>query len=181
MPLEGKTSEGYSILYGRLIDFDPSHYVYNDCMKLWNMITDLWLREKGTTKGHVFVVDVSGILLGHAGRISPMGLKKYLTFLQEALPVRLKGLHFTNSIPVMEIILNMMKPFMKKELMDIVIIFFIIILLFLKHIFNIFFLFVNSFMFIKTIILWLNIYQLIFYQMSRVEKLDQLLNYMLKI
>lgn len=119
MPLEGKTSEGYSILYGRLIDFDPSHYVYNDCMKLWNMITDLWLLEKGTTKGHVFVVDVDGILLGHAGRLSPMGLKKYLTFLQEGLPVRLKGLHFTNSMAVMEIILNMMKPFIKKELMDI--------------------------------------------------------------
>lgn len=121
MPLEGVTPDGYAILYGRLIDFDASHYNYNDCMKLWNMINDLWLYEHGTNKGHIFVVDVAGVVLGHAGRLSPLGLKKYLTYLQDGLPVRLKGLHFINSVSVMEIILNMMKPFMKKELMDIVI------------------------------------------------------------
>uniref|UniRef100_A0A0C9RRA5 TTPAL_4 protein n=1 Tax=Fopius arisanus TaxID=64838 RepID=A0A0C9RRA5_9HYME len=119
MQLDGTTPEGYQIAYGRFIDLDPSHYVYNDCMKYWNMVTDLWIRQMGTMKGHLFVVDIDGITFGHAGRLSPMGLKKYLTFLQEGLPVRLKGLHFLNSMPVMEIILGMMKPFMKKELMDI--------------------------------------------------------------
>ncbi|XP_011313166.1 alpha-tocopherol transfer protein [Fopius arisanus] len=119
MQLDGKTPEGYEIVYGRLIDFDPSHYTWNDTMKLWNMVTDLWIREKATMKGHLFVVDITGVTFGHAGRLSPLGFKKYLTFLQDALPVRLKGLHFIHSSPVMEVILAMMKPFMKKELLDI--------------------------------------------------------------
>ncbi|XP_063992395.1 alpha-tocopherol transfer protein-like [Diachasmimorpha longicaudata] len=119
MQLEGRTPEGFEITYGRLIDLDPSHFTWNDTMKLWNMVTDLWIRESGTMKGHLFVVDITGVTFGHAGRLSPLGFKKYLTFLQDALPVRLKGLHFIHSSPVMEVILSMMKPFMKKELLEI--------------------------------------------------------------
>ncbi|XP_063992396.1 alpha-tocopherol transfer protein-like [Diachasmimorpha longicaudata] len=119
MQLEGRTPEGYQIAFGCLMDFDASHYVYNDTMKFWNMVTDLWIREKGTMEGHIFVIDVMGVTFGHAGRLSPLGLKKYLTFLQEALPVRLKGVHFIHSLPVMEVILAMAKPFLKKELLEI--------------------------------------------------------------
>ncbi|XP_008548387.1 alpha-tocopherol transfer protein-like [Microplitis demolitor] len=118
-PLEGETPEGFKIIYGRLINFEPSAYVYNDAIKYWNMSMDLWMYTEGTMKGHIILVDLAGLSFGHTTRLSPMGLKKFLFYLQEGLPVRLKGLHFTNSIPVMEIILGMMKPFMKKELMDI--------------------------------------------------------------
>lgn len=116
--LEKKTPDGYAILYGRLIDPEPSHYVYNDGMKYLNMILDLWLYSEGTTLGHIILFDMKDVSFGHAARLNPMGLKKYLCFLQEGLPVRLKGFHFMNITPVMDVILNMMKPFMKKELMD---------------------------------------------------------------
>lgn len=116
--LNGTTKDGYKILYGCLIDTDPANYVYNDGMKYLNMLIDLWLLTEGTSSGHVILFDLKNVTFGHAGRLSPMGLKKYLYYLQEALPVRLKGLHFMNTSAVMDIILNMMKPFMKKELMD---------------------------------------------------------------
>ncbi|XP_034945203.1 alpha-tocopherol transfer protein-like [Chelonus insularis] len=119
MPLKGETPEGYKIIFARLIDYEPSAYVYNDAIKYWNMAMDLWMYTEGTMQGHIIVVDLAGLSFGHTTRLSPMGLKKFLFYLQDGLPVRLKGMHFTNSIPVMEIILNMMKPFMKKELMDI--------------------------------------------------------------
>ncbi|XP_076670789.1 uncharacterized protein LOC143370057 [Andrena cerasifolii] len=116
--LEMKTQEGYPILYGRLIDFEPSHYVYNDGMKFLSMIVDIWLYIEGTMPGHIILFDMKNVVLGHAARLNPMGLKKYLFYLQEALPVRLKGFHFMNITAVMDVILNMMKPFMKKELLD---------------------------------------------------------------
>lgn len=84
------------------------------------MVTDLWLYTEGTAKGHIIVVDMEGVTFAHAGRLSPMGLKKYLYYLQEAIPIRLIGLHFINTNAVMDIILAMMKPFMKKELMNVV-------------------------------------------------------------
>ncbi|XP_053994005.1 uncharacterized protein LOC128884565 [Hylaeus volcanicus] len=116
--LDKKTVEGYSILYGTLIDRDPSNYVYNDGMKYLSMVVDLWLTKEGTSEGHIILFDMKNVVFGHAARLSPMGLKKYLFFLQEGLPVRLKGFHFMNITPVMDVILNMMKPFMKKELLD---------------------------------------------------------------
>lgn len=118
MVLNGRTREGYTVIYGKLIDFEPSNYVYNDGMKFLNMVIDVWLREEGTTSGHVILFDTKNVAFGHVGRLSPMGLKKFLYYLQDGLPVRLKGFHFMNTTAVMDVILNMMKPFMKKELMD---------------------------------------------------------------
>ncbi|KYQ49138.1 Alpha-tocopherol transfer protein-like protein [Trachymyrmex zeteki] len=116
--LEGTTKEGYKILYGRLLDNEPSHFVYNDVLKLLNMVLDLWLYTGGTCDGHILLIDMKNISFGHVGRLSPMGLKKFLYYLQEGLPVRLKGMHFMNTSPVVDVILNMMRPFMKKQLMD---------------------------------------------------------------
>lgn len=114
------TKEGYKIVYSRLIDYEPSHFVYNDTMKYFTMVTDLWLYREGSAKGHVIVIDMNRVTFAHAGRLSPMGIKKFLYYLQESIPIRLVGLHFINTNAVMDIILAMMKPFMKKELMDVV-------------------------------------------------------------
>ncbi|GAB1861595.1 Alpha-tocopherol transfer protein-like [Camponotus japonicus] len=116
--LEGTTKDGYKIIYGRLLDSDPSHFVYNDAMKLLNMAIDQWLYTEGTCSGHVILFDMKNVSFGHVGRLSPMGLKKFLYYLQDGLPVRLKGFHFMNASPVIDVILNMMRPFMKKQLMD---------------------------------------------------------------
>ena len=118
--MEGTTKEGYKIIYGRLLDDEPSHFVYNDTMKFLNMVIDLWLYIEGTCDGHVLLIDMKNVSLGHVGRLSPMALKKFLYYLQDGLPVRLKSFHFMNASPVIDLILNMMRPFMKKQLMDMV-------------------------------------------------------------
>ncbi|XP_018400258.1 PREDICTED: alpha-tocopherol transfer protein-like [Cyphomyrmex costatus] len=117
--LERTTKEGYKIIYGRLLDTEPSHFVYTEIMKLLLMTIDLWLYTEGTCNGHILIIDTKNVSFGHVGRLNPMALKKFLYYLQEGLPVRLKGFHFINASPVIDIILNMMKPFMKKQLMDI--------------------------------------------------------------
>lgn len=120
VPLETTTPEGYRVTYSRLIDRDPEKFIYNDGMRYWNMLTDLWLHLHGTEPGHVLVADITGVQMTHALKISPVGVKKYLYYLQEALPIKIKGLHFLHTSPVMDFILGLMKPFMKKELMDVV-------------------------------------------------------------
>ncbi|XP_071638276.1 alpha-tocopherol transfer protein-like [Temnothorax longispinosus] len=119
MTLPMTTKEGYKLVYSRLIDYEPSRFVYNDVMKYFSMVVDLWLYTEGTAEGHIIIIDMAGVTFAHAGRLSPMGIKRYLYYLQEAIPIRLKGLHFINTNAVMDIILSMMKPFMKKELMEV--------------------------------------------------------------
>ncbi|XP_014483379.1 PREDICTED: alpha-tocopherol transfer protein-like [Dinoponera quadriceps] len=116
--LEKSTQEGYTIIYIQIIDSDPAQFLHNDAFKLLNMVIDLWLYMKGTCDGHVIVINMSNISFGHVSRLSPMGFKKFFYYLQEGLPVRLQGVHFINTFPIIDIILNMMKPFMKKQLMD---------------------------------------------------------------
>lgn len=115
-----RTKEGYKIFYARLINYDASRYVFNDCMKYFNMVMDMCLYKEGTAEGHLIVIDMDRVGFGHVGRLNPLSIKKFLYYLQEAIPIRLMGLHFINSTAVMDIILGMMKPFMKKELMDVV-------------------------------------------------------------
>ncbi|EZA49214.1 hypothetical protein DMN91_008389 [Ooceraea biroi] len=116
--LSMRTKEQYKLVYVRLIDYEPSHFVHNDAIKYFLMVMDLWLYTEGTAPGHVIVIDMEGVTLPHAGRLNPISIKKFLYYLQEAIPIRLKGMHFVHTNAVMDIILAMMKPFMKKELMD---------------------------------------------------------------
>ncbi|XP_044740731.1 alpha-tocopherol transfer protein-like [Chrysoperla carnea] len=118
-PSPGLTDQGYKVIFAKLAIGDPNRYVYTDGCKLFSMVCDLWLLEEGTALGHVIVFDMDGVVLGHVARLGLMAMKKFLYYLQEALPFRLKGLHFINAVPFMDKILALMKPFMKKELMDV--------------------------------------------------------------
>lgn len=120
LPLEERTKEGYTVLMCRLLDTDPSNYVYFDHMRYVCMCLDLWMYQEGTTNGHVIIFDTAGSTFGHAIKMSMSGAKKFLHYVQEGLPIRLKSLHMINTNSIMETMLNMMKPFMKKELVNMV-------------------------------------------------------------
>ncbi|XP_070155656.1 alpha-tocopherol transfer protein-like isoform X2 [Polyergus mexicanus] len=109
-----------AVMYGAFLDVDPSRFVYNDNIKYFLMVCDVWFLTEGTNNGYIYFADASGLSFGHIARISPLGLKKYLYYIQEAAPIRLMGIHFINAPPAMELLMNMMKPFMKKEMIDMI-------------------------------------------------------------
>ncbi|GLG95800.1 Uncharacterized protein GBIM_02694 [Gryllus bimaculatus] len=116
--LPKKTPEGYTVIFCRMVDQDPSHFVHHDVVKVFFMLMDLLLLEEGTAPGHIIIMDMDGINLGHVARLSIITYKKFFYFLQEGLPFRLKGLHFMNVVPFMDKIMAMMRPFMNKEIQD---------------------------------------------------------------
>lgn len=118
-PLPHTTPAGQKIIISKLINFEPNEFNFVDAIKLYFMCVDLWLMEQGIADGHILIIDMDGCALGHVLRLGPFVMKKFLYFLQEALPVRLKGFHFVNVVPFMDKILAIMRPFMKKELMDV--------------------------------------------------------------
>ncbi|CAD6231628.1 GSCOCG00001506001-RA-CDS [Cotesia congregata] len=116
MPLDGETPEGYKIFFGRLINYDPSKFVWSPSMKYLHMSVDLSMFTQGAAKGHVFIFDMSNATLGHSTRMSLLGCRKLINYLQEGLPIRPKGIHFIRSMTIVQIVLGMIKPFMKKEI-----------------------------------------------------------------
>jgi hypothetical protein len=116
--LPKKTPEGYTIFFMEIMDTNPNKFILADILKCLDMTCLLHLHQKGTSSGHVIIFDMTGAVLGHMARLGPLTIKKFLYYLQEAMPVRLKGLHFFNIVPFMDKIFALMRPFMKKELMS---------------------------------------------------------------
>ncbi|KAL6256813.1 hypothetical protein P5V15_011753 [Pogonomyrmex californicus] len=118
--LKETTKNGYRIVYGTLLNADPSLYVYNDSVKLNMMLNDVWLLTEGTTNGYIFLSDVSKLSFGHIARMNPLSLKKLLHYIQEAVPIRLIEMHILNAPSAMEVLMNMTKPFMTKKMIDMI-------------------------------------------------------------
>ncbi|XP_017781428.1 PREDICTED: alpha-tocopherol transfer protein-like [Nicrophorus vespilloides] len=117
-PLPKLTKDGYCVMYYRLIDSNPDHFNFNHVIKMFDMAASLALEEFGTVNGHIIIIDLHGYTLTHVMKMGVMSVKKYMFFLQEALPFRLKGLHYANAVPFMDKLLALIKPFMKKDLLD---------------------------------------------------------------
>lgn len=75
---------------------------------------------RGTSQGQVIVIDASGLSFGHLARVNLMSIKKILYYVQEAIPIRLKSIHIFNTVPVVDTLFNMIKPFAKAELLKLV-------------------------------------------------------------
>lgn len=111
---------GYRIIFHRLADNRPNQYMFNDGIKLLAMSVDASLYSEGCSPGYVFLFDMRGVRLGHLTRLSVSSIRKFFEYLQEGLPVRLKGIHVLNAVWFMDKILSLIRPFMKRELFDMV-------------------------------------------------------------
>lgn len=114
--LPGRTHNGYSVLWARLLDCDSSKFYLDDAIKLLFMLVDTCLaRDRTSAKGMVIVFDNKGNSLSHIARLTLASTKKYFIYVQEAMPVRLKCILVVNVNSVMTHIMNLIKPFIRKE------------------------------------------------------------------
>ncbi|XP_049878959.1 alpha-tocopherol transfer protein-like [Pectinophora gossypiella] len=117
-PLPTHTSEGYTVFYAGFTSKDPKVFVLNDCYRATLMRLDLWQYEEGSWPGWMLVLDLDGMTLGHLAKIDVHSVQQFLYYLQEAILVNLKGLHFLNAPSFMDRLMMLIRPFMKKSLMD---------------------------------------------------------------
>lgn len=82
------------------------------------MVVDLLLLEEGTCTGILVAFDMKGVVLGHLLRMGLFTTKHFMNYLQEGMPVRIRGLQFFNIVSFIDKILLLVKPFMKKSLFD---------------------------------------------------------------
>ncbi|KAL0867471.1 hypothetical protein ABMA27_008257 [Loxostege sticticalis] len=114
------TKEGYRCVYLRLLEFDPRNFIFPDVVKTFMMMFDLWQHEEGSWPGFVIMIDMDKAVLGHITRLEVMTVRQVLYFLQECMYIRLKGVHFLNAPYFMDKLMMLLKPFLKKELLDMI-------------------------------------------------------------
>ncbi|GJQ85279.1 hypothetical protein Trydic_g23178 [Trypoxylus dichotomus] len=118
VPLRKPTPLGYQIIYVKLINTDPSRVNLGNTYKAFDMVAMLMLHQQGTAPGYIILADIAGLVFGHLARLTPSTIMKFLYYLQEALPFRLKGLIYINIPTFMDKIVAILKPIMKKELLE---------------------------------------------------------------
>ncbi|XP_056648874.1 alpha-tocopherol transfer protein-like isoform X1 [Diorhabda sublineata] len=117
-PLPKLTDTGDLVVLCSLIDTNPDNYVVASQFNLFDLATVMHTLQNGPPQGVHIVVDMKGIVFAHFLKLNPIVIKKFLYYLQEGMPIRLKSLHFINIVSFMDKILALIKPFMKKELID---------------------------------------------------------------
>ncbi|XP_060533690.1 alpha-tocopherol transfer protein-like isoform X2 [Cylas formicarius] len=116
-PLPGLTPDGKRVIILRGKDKDVDTPNIADIAKLVLMIGDIRLSaEEQGVAGDVYVLDASVATAKHFSKVTPSVIKKFLVCVQEAYPVKLKEVHVVNVSPLVETIVQWVKPFIKEKI-----------------------------------------------------------------
>ncbi|XP_045454363.1 alpha-tocopherol transfer protein-like [Melitaea cinxia] len=119
-PLPMPTVNGYRAIYCRLLDGDVKSFVLSEIIRTVLMVFDLWQYEEGTWPGFVLIIDMELVSLGHLPKLELLTVRQILYFLQECMLIKLKEVHFLNAPSFMDKVMMILRPFMKKSLIDII-------------------------------------------------------------
>ncbi|XP_072934698.1 clavesin-2-like [Epargyreus clarus] len=114
------TTRGYKAIYARLLNYDPRNFHFANVIRTFMMLFDLVQYKEGTWPGLVVIIDMDQAVIGHLAKLDLMTVRQVLYFVQECMLIRLKEVHFLNAPSFMDKLMMMLRPFMKKELLDII-------------------------------------------------------------
>ncbi|EEB12928.1 protein C20orf121, putative [Pediculus humanus corporis] len=116
-PLPGLTPEGRRVIVMRGIDKDQPTPNVAEAMKIVFMIGDIRLLEETTgVGGDIYILDAAVATPTHFAKFTPTLIKKFLVCAQEGYPVKLKEVHVVNVSPLVDTIVNFVKPFLKEKI-----------------------------------------------------------------
>ncbi|XP_033322708.1 alpha-tocopherol transfer protein-like isoform X2 [Megalopta genalis] len=116
-PLPGLTKNGRRVIIMRGIDKEIPTPNITEAMKMVMMIGDIRLKEELVgVAGDVYILDASVATPAHFAKFTPTVVKKFLVCVQEAYPVKLKEVHVVNVSPLVDTIVNFVKPFIKEKI-----------------------------------------------------------------
>ncbi|XKL63841.1 hypothetical protein PGB90_006205 [Kerria lacca] len=114
------TPEGYRIVYCGLKDFDPAKYNYEIITAMFTKIMLTIIMEQGLCCGYAFIHDLQGFSFSHLSSVSISLIRKFLYISQETLQLKVRQIHIINGRSIIEKIMMLTKPFLKKELFDMI-------------------------------------------------------------
>lgn len=97
--------------------WDPSKVSADQIFRIFYLIHEAAVLEPETqVNGVVVVMDFEGLGMKQAKAFTPAFSYRLLTFIQEAMPLRLKEIHMVKQPFIFNIVWNIFKPFIKEKL-----------------------------------------------------------------
>ncbi|XP_070491774.1 alpha-tocopherol transfer protein-like [Chironomus tepperi] len=101
---------------------DPNTQIFNfdTVFKTFMMIAEYNMLIHGPQDGSILISDWNGTKFGHIFQPRISSIRKGLDFIQHASPLKTKAVHILNSSHLFQVLFSIIKPFMKKELADVI-------------------------------------------------------------
>lgn len=97
--------------------WDPKKVTSEQLFRIFYLIHLAALVEEYTqVRGVVVIMDFSGLGMKQIASLTPMWSKRLLTFIQEAMPLRLKQVHMVNQPFLFKMVWALFKPFIQDKL-----------------------------------------------------------------
>ncbi|XP_077990719.1 alpha-tocopherol transfer protein-like [Glandiceps talaboti] len=115
--LPERDSKGRRILILKPGNWNPGAYSLTPVLKAGLMYIELMSEEEETQiNGIVFIGDFGGMTKEHLKHFNPMLGRKLADTLQNALPIRLKEVHYINQPKFFDLIFSIFRPFLSEKL-----------------------------------------------------------------
>lgn len=97
--------------------WDTKKVTAEQMFKLFYMVHVAALVEENTQiRGAVVIMDFDGLGMSQVCALTPSWSKRLLTFIQDAMPIRLKQVHIVNQPFIFNMVWKLFKPFVKDKL-----------------------------------------------------------------
>ncbi|KPJ13319.1 putative oxidoreductase [Papilio machaon] len=116
--LDVVSHDGSIVTYHCLLDYDTKVFVLADILRSAVMLLDLYQYEYGACSGLSIVINFQGVTLSHLGKLEIVVVQQFLYYLQEAMFLKIKEVHLLNAPSFIDKLMLLLKPFMKKELLE---------------------------------------------------------------
>lgn len=103
--------------YSVLATWDPSKVSADQIFRIFYLIHEAAILEPETqVNGVVVIMDFEGLGMKQAKAFTPAFSYRLLTFIQDAMPLRLKEIHMVKQPFIFNIVWNIFKPFIREKL-----------------------------------------------------------------
>lgn len=97
--------------------WDTKKVTSEQLFRLFYLIHIAAMKEENTqVRGVVVIMDFDGMGMAQVRALTPAWSKRLLTFIQDAMPLRLKQVHMVNQPFIFNMVWTLFKPFVKEKL-----------------------------------------------------------------
>ncbi|KAB0791365.1 hypothetical protein PPYR_03165 [Photinus pyralis] len=108
------SKKGCRLFYYKPVIPDSDRFIVTELVKLTDMVLVKDVMENGPYGGLIMVCDLTDYNVGHMKKPRVTESRRFMKYLQDAIPVRLKAMHYAISGNFLEVLIPLAKPFMDR-------------------------------------------------------------------